>query len=83
MLSVGRDGKDTSHRNIAAIQLGRQLIAGLFVASNKRKSNVSFHEPLTSPSRQSNKRDDLSEGASKSAKSTFLLQYPRPFYFLL
>ena len=67
---------ETSCRNITAIQLDRQLIAGLFVASNKRKSNVSFHEPF----KTLQKRADLSEGegASKYAKSTFLLQYPRP-----
>ena len=35
---------------------------------------MSFHEPF----KTIQKRDDLSEGASKSAKSTFLLQYPRP-----
>jgi hypothetical protein len=47
MLSVGRrDGKATSHRSITSSQLGRQLIFGPFVPSNKRKANVSFYEPF-------------------------------------
>ena len=73
VLSVGATAKTP----VVGISLPFSSADSLSPVSLSRAISGNPMCPSTSPSRQSKKRDSLSEGASKSAQSTFLLQYPK------